>query len=236
MTRVAALAALLCALPAPAHDLITVEGAEVRLRDAAKWRAVVTSPAPPGQRAEAHYRIGVMLEELRGLLNADVATHGKVQGLPSSYLIAELERLGVPLAYAGPKRRFLSNRGHFEEALRLAPKAGFAADAALRLLQGAFYDSFEHDPLDWNLDRRALLAEIALAEGLLARFPAHAGREEIEFIAAILYTRAARSPGDRELAARYTTKAREATASFAARYPDSLRAAAMPVLQEALPR
>jgi hypothetical protein len=236
MTRIAALAALLCALPAPAHDLITAQIAEDRLRSAGKWRALITSPALSAQRAEAHYRLGVMLEELRELLNLDVATHGKVQGLPSNYLIAELDRLGVPLAYAEPKRRFLLNRRHFEEALRLAPRAAFAADAALRLLQGAFYDSFAHDPLDWDLDNRALLAEIALAEDLLARFPAHPAREEIEFIAAILYTRAARSLSDSELAARYTTKARQATGGFAARYPDSLRASAMPVLREALPR
>jgi len=232
MRRMAALAALLCALPAPAHDLITAELAERQLRNAQTWRALSASPAPPQQRAEAHYRIGVMLEELRELLNLDVATHGKVQGLPSNYLIAELERLGVPLAYAEPKRRFLSNRRHFEQALSLAPHAAFAADAGLRLLQGGFYDSFASDPLDWDLDRRALLAEIALAEDLLARFPAHPAREEIEFIAAILYTRAARSSSDRG----YTKKAREATAGFAARYPDSLRASAMPVLREALPR
>lgn len=232
MLRIAALAALLCALPAPAHDLITAELAERQLRNAQQWRSLIASPAPPLQRAEAHYRIGVMLQELRELLNLDVATHGKVQGLPSNYLIAELERLGAPLAYDEPQRRFLSNRRHFEEALRLAPRAAFAADAGLRLLQGGFYDSFASDPLDWDLDSRALLAEIALAEELLARFPAHPAREEIEFIAAILYTRAARSSSDPG----YIEKAREATAVFAARYPDSLRASAMPVLREALPR
>jgi hypothetical protein len=232
MTRIALLIALLYALPVLAHDLITGESAEERMHNAVKWRALVTSAAPPVQRAEAHYNIGVMLEEVREFLNLDIAAHGKVQGLPSHYLIAELERLGVPLAYEESKRRFVSNRGHFERALKLAPRAAFAPDASLRILQGAFYDSFEQDPLEWKADRGALLGEIELAEGLLALFPAHRAREEIEFIAAILYTRAARSLNDRG----YTTKARDATASFAARYPDSLRTSAMAVLREALPR
>lgn len=232
MRRIVLLSALLLPLPALPHDLITAKTAEERLQNAAKWRALLTSPIPPAQRAEAHYSIGVMLEEVRELLNLDIAAHGKVQGLPSNYLVAELARLGVPLAYAESNRRFVSNRSHFEQALKLAPKATFAADAGLRLLQGAFYDSFDQDPLEWNLDRRALLAEIELAEGWLARFPDHPAREDIEFIAAILYTRAARSLNDRG----YTTKARAATAAFAARYPDSLRASAMAVLREALPR
>lgn len=232
MTRLALLFALLCALPALAHDLITAESAEARLRNAVKWRALATSAAPSLQRAEAHYNMGLMLEEVRELLNLDIAAHGKVQGLPSNYLIAELERVGLPLAYGETKRRFLSNRRHFEQALQLAPRAAFAADASLRLVQGAFYDSFDQDPLEWNLDRRALLAEIELAEGWLASFPADPAREEIEFIAAILYTRAARHLND----GGYITKARDATASFAARYPDSLRTSAMAVLREALPR
>ena len=35
-----------------------------------------------------------MLDEIRELLNRDVATHGKVQGLASNYLVAELAQLG----------------------------------------------------------------------------------------------------------------------------------------------
>lgn len=232
MRLAVALAALACALPLRAHDLLTAEAVERYLRDAEKWRSSATAVAPPAQRAEALYRIGVMLDEVRDLLNADLAAHGKVQGLPSSYLIAELSRLGIPLARAAAEGRFLANRHYFEQALKLAPGAALAADAGLRLLQAGFYESFEQDPLDWRGDRRDLAAQIALAEGLLGRAPAHAQREEIDFIAAILYTRAARMAGPDP--GPYTAKAREATAAFAARYPDSLRAAAMPMLREAL--
>ena len=236
MRAAAALAALLCSLPVQAHDLITAEVAERYLEQAKTWRARAAVPAPSAQRADAHYRLGVMLDEVRDLLNLDIATHGKVQGLASEFLVAELERQGAPLAHADSRRRYLSNGRHFEEALKLAPHAAFAADAGFRLLRGRFYDSFDRDPLDWRSDSRALPTEIALAEDLVARFPAHAAREEIEFIAVILYTRAARSLPDRKLAARYAAKARSAITDFASRYPSSLRAAAMPVLREAIPQ
>jgi hypothetical protein len=233
MKAAAALAALLCAassLQVQAHDLITAESAERYLADAGRWRAAAAA-ASPAERAAAHYRLGVMLEEIRVLLNQDLAAHGKVQGLPSNYLIEELARRGAPLP-AG-KRGFMFNPMHFEQALKLAPRGAFAADARFRLLQGSFYDSFEQDPLDWHAGSRALPAQIALAEDLLARHADHPAREEIEFIAAILYTRAARQPG---VAPLYTTKARQALAEFAARYPTSLRAAAIPVLREAIPQ
>lgn len=232
MRLAAGLAVLVCALPLRAHDLLTAEAVERHLRDARQWRASAEGTPAPAQRAKALYQIGVMLDEVSGLLNADLAAHGKVQGLPSTYLIQELSRLGMPLARAPGEGRFLSNRRYFEAALELAPGGAHAADAGLRLLQAGFYESFEQDPLDWRADRCDLAAQIALAESLLERYPAHAEREDIEFIAAILYTRAARLP---QGAARYAQRARAATEAFEARYPASLRAAAMPVLREALP-
>lgn len=234
MRLAAALAAIACSLPLHAHDLLTADAVERYLRDAQQWRSDAAAGAPPARRAEALYRIGLMLDEVRDLLNADLAAHGKVQGLPSGYLVAELSRLGMPLARAAAEGRFLSNRRYFEEALALAPDAALAADAGLRLLQAGFYESFEQDPLDWRGDRRELAAQIALAEGLLQSVPAPAQREEIDFIAAILYTRAARMPW-RDAATRYAAKARRASGDFLARYPDSMRAAAISVLREALP-
>lgn len=205
-----------------AHDLITAESAARYLQEADKWRSAA-------QHAEAHYRLGMMLDEIRTLLNQDLAAHGKVQGLPSNYLIEELARRGTPLPRG--KRGFVFDPAHFEKALRLAPHGTFAADAGFRLLQGSFYDSFEQDPLDWRGEGRPLPAQIALAEELLARHAGHPAREEIEFIAAILYTRAARQP---QFSSLYTDKARQALEGFAARYPASLRAAAVPVLREAI--
>lgn len=217
MRAAAAFAALLAAAPLQAHDLITAAAAERYLQDADQWLA-----AP--RRAEARYRLGAMLEEIRLLLNQDIAVHGKVQGLPSNYLVEELARRGAPLRYSDAKRQFLFIDTYFADAARLDPGH---ADARFRLLQGGFQDSYEHDPLVWHGDN--LPAQIALAEELLARHPAHERREETEFIAAILYTRAARSG-----TAGYAAKARQAIAAFESRYPGSLRAAAMPVLRAAL--
>jgi hypothetical protein len=217
MRIAAAIAALACAAPLQAHDLITAEAATRYLQDADKWRA-----AP--QHAEAQYRLGVLLDEIRVLLNQDIATHGKVQGLPSNYVVEELARRGTPLRYSQVKRQYLFIETYFAEAARLDPAH---ADARFRLLQGGFQDSFDHDPLVWHGD--GLAAHIALAEELLARHPAHERREETEFIAAILYTRAARGG-----TAAYAAKARQAIAAFESRYPGSLRAVAMPVLREAI--
>lgn len=225
------LAALLGSLGAHAHDPISAEAAERYLRQERQWREA-TVFAPIARRAEAHYRLGVMLDEVRDALDAELAAHGKVQGLPAKFLLQELASRGTTLARAQAGQRYLSGGDHFARALELAPRAPFAADAGLRLLRARYYDSYEQDPLDWRIDERALSAQIRLAGDLLARSPGDAAREEIEFIAAILYTRAARLP---QGADRYAPLARAATEAFAARYPASLRAAAMPVLRAALP-
>ena len=217
MRLAAVLGALLAAAPLAAHDLITPEAATRYLQDADKWLAAQ-------RRADAQYRLGAMLDEIRVLLNQDIAAHGKVQGLPSSYLVEELARRGAPLHYSQLKRRYVFIETYFAEALRLDPGH---AEARFRLLQGGFQESYDEDPLAWHGD--ALASHIALAEELLALHPAHERREETEFIAAILYTRAARAGS-----AAYAAKAREAIAAFEQRYPGSLRAAAMPVLREAI--
>jgi hypothetical protein len=226
-----ALAMLVCSLGAHAHDPISAEAAEGYLQKERELRKEMIF-APTARRAEAHYQLGVMLDEVRDVLNAELATHGKVQGLPAKFLLQELQSRGITLPRDKAGLQYRGAGDHFARALELAPRAPFAADAGLRLLQARFHDSYEQDPLDWNIDERALAAQIQLAEDLLARFPGHAAREEIEFIAAILYTRAARLPKGAE---RYAPRARAATEAFAARYPASLRAAAMPVLREALP-
>jgi hypothetical protein len=217
MRLAAALGALIAAAPLAAHDLITAEAATRCLQDADRWLA-----AP--RQADARYRLGAMLEEIRVLLNQDIAAHGKVQGLPSNYLVEELARRGAPLHYSQVRRRYIFIDTWFAEALRLDPRH---ADAGFRLLQGRFQESYDEDPLVWHGD--GLASEIALAEDLLAREPTHERREEIEFIAAILYTRAARAGS-----AAYAAKARQAIAEFEQRYPGSLRTAAMPVLREAI--
>ncbi|HWQ40295.1 MAG TPA: hypothetical protein VNM24_17085 [Burkholderiales bacterium] len=215
------------------HDLITAEAAQRYLTSAVRLRQLVASSAPGEQRAEASYRLGVMLDEIRELLNRDLAAHGEVQGLPSNYLVSELARAGTPLEYSSRKKRYLANIRYFDEALRLAPDGPLAADAKFRLIQGVFYDSFEADPLasgeSWETQR----AQIDLAESLRGAGLPQEQREELDFILVVRYVRAAGTAPD-GLVRSYAQKARTALASFGQRYPGSLRAAAIPVLLDAL--
>ena len=86
------------AAPAPAHDLITGEAAERYLAQAVEQLARLDARQPTAQRAQANYALGRMLDEIRDLLNRDLATHGRVQGLPTQRLIVELDARGLRLS------------------------------------------------------------------------------------------------------------------------------------------
>jgi hypothetical protein len=231
-------ACLVASLPlcATAHDLITAQSAQTYLAAVSASQKTIASKEPAAKRALAHFELGETLEEIRELLNRDLAAHGKVQGLPSNYLLAELQRQGAPLAWSEKRRRFSANTRSFEEALALAPRGPHATDAGLRLLLARFYDSFESDPLAADESWAQLAGQIALAEGLAAGdLPAEA-REEVEFIGAILHARASLRAPDAGARRSHGTRGRQAIAAFEARYPDSLRRALMPLLREALDR
>jgi hypothetical protein len=230
-------AAVTCSSVTSAHDLITAEAAERYLAQASENRKIIRSKAHAAQRAQAHYALGSMLDEIRDLLNRDIATHGKVQGLPSEYLVAELTAGGTPLATVPGTVRFPANLDYYRESLRLAPDGPSAADASLRLLQGHFYDSFSDDPLAPHAQTWAQLQQqIRVGERFLQRYPAHPGREEAEFIVAVHYLQAARAAPDAGERARYAQRARDALSAFQQRYPDSMRVSAVDVLLEQTPR
>lgn len=224
---------LLASALASAHDLITAEAAERYVATAGQHGKVIRSGAPAAQRAEAHYALGAMLDEIRDLLNRDIATHGKVQGLPSEYVVAALAAGGTPLVMAPGGARFAANLDHYRESLRLAPTGRSAADASVRLLQGWFYDSFDDDPLSPRAQTWAQLQQqIRVGEQFLLRYPAHAGREEIEFIVAVHYLQGARTAPTAAERTRHAQRARDALAAFRQRYPNSMRVAAVEVLLE----
>jgi hypothetical protein len=229
--------ALLAGGPGRAHDLITAEAAERYLAQAQDNHRIIESRAPALQRAQAHYALGAMLDEIRDLLNRDIATHGKVQGLPSEYLVAALAASGTPLATRPGSAGFPANLEHYRESLRLAPQGASAGDAAFRLLQGFFYDSFTDDPLAPHAQTPAQLRQqIELCERFLQRHPAHPGREEAEFILAVHYLQAARSATEAGTRTRQAQRARDALLEFRERYPESMRVAAVDVLLEQVPK
>ena len=168
---------LWCAGIAQAHDLITSESAERYLAQAQQRLEVLHSRQPPAQRAESAFALGRMLDEIRDLLNRDVAAHGRIQGLSTEYLVRELKRKGLTLELSPALGRFPANVSWYREALRIAPEGAHTNDAMFGILQGEFYDSFDADPLQaraqpWS----GLQDQIALGEQLIKRAPAHPRR------------------------------------------------------------
>jgi hypothetical protein len=133
-------ACLVASLPldATAHDLITAASAQTYLAAVAEAQKTIASQEPAARRALAQLDLGKTLDEIRELLNRDLGAHGKVQGLPSNYLVAELQRQGAPLAWSEKRRRYGANTQYFERSLALASHGPHATDAGLRLLLGRF--------------------------------------------------------------------------------------------------
>lgn len=225
---------LTLASSANAHDLITAEAAERYLESASRWHEQSVSAPVVTTRAEAHVRTGAMLDEIRELLNRDLAIHGKVQGLASNYLVSELKRLGTPLAYSEKRGYFLANSTHYRTALELGLTEPLVGEAQLRLLRGDFYDSFDFDPLQSTQTWGQLREQLALAEDLVAKTVTEPDREEVRFIAAFVYARAAKSAPDAKTAGDFRNKALASALEFESQYPDSMRSAAMPVVRDAL--
>ena len=206
------------------------------LAEAAQSLAVVQSREPAPRRAEANVALGRMLDEIRELLNRDLATHGQVQGLPSNLLLKELKARGAPLDFSAAQGRFLASVEYYRAALRLSPDATTACEATLRWMRGYFYDSFEDDPLEpRNQSWDELKDQIALGERYVRRCPEHPEMEEGKFILLVHYVQAACSTSDAAMRAHYVTRGRDAATEFRGHYPDSLRAAAIPVLLDKLP-
>ncbi len=223
------------ALQATAHDLITAESAQGYLVRQGQLGKAIQGKGDPQQRARALVALGTMLDEIRELFNRDIEAHGKVQGLPSNFLMNELRVRGSPLEWSAARNRFLANLRYYGEALELRPEPEIAADASFRLLQGWFYDSFTEDPLAPTAETPTQLArQIRLGERYLAQHPRHAGTEEATFILAVHYMQAAVS-GEREQRSEYARKARALSAAYTARYPENMRAATLAALLERVP-
>jgi hypothetical protein len=230
------LAAVLCCAPvARGHDLITSELAERYLVQVQYRLDVLHSQQPVPQRAWAATHLGRTLDEIHDLLNRDLAEHGRIQGLPTEYLMRELKAKGLSLEVSPTLGRFPANVSWYREALRLSPDGPHAGEASFGWLKGDFYDSFDTDPLRARHQSWADLQEqIALGERTIKLQPAYPEIEEAKFILAVLYTRAARIAPDRRAREQYADRARASIAEFQSRYAESLRAAALPLLLQAL--
>lgn len=217
-----------------AHDLITAEAAERYLDKAVLWREQILSADSAQDRGSAHVRTGMMLDDIREMLNRDLAVHGKVQGLASSYLVEELKRVGAPLAYSETRRMFLANTSHYRAAIALNLTGTLGREARMRLLRGDFYDSFDFDPLQATQTWVQVQEQIALANDLVDSITTEPNREEVHFIATFVYARAAKLAPDANVRTDYREKALALAQAFERQYRDGMRSAAMPVVREAL--
>lgn len=230
-----ALGTALLLSPVAAHDLITAESAEHFLAQIRHEQDVLGSQSPPQARAQASVALGKLLDEIRDLLNRDIASHGQPQGLATLYLIQALHGQGIDLQRSPRLGRYPANLAFYRSALQLDPHGPASAEARLQLLRGHFYDSFEQDPLRPREQSWPQLREqIEHAQALLQQTLPEPGREEAHFILAVHYLQAAATAGQAAVRSAYAQRARTAIAQFKARYPDSLRVAALDVLDETL--
>lgn len=223
------LALLWCALGVQAHDAIGAQARGVYLAKLQEWHRSAQSAAPASVRAAAHFQIGLTLDEIRELLNQDIASHGKPQGLETALLIEQLNALPHKLAYSARLRLFAANLAPYREALALDPLGEFADRARFMILKGHFYDSFTDDPLRPPAQtREELLAMIVLGEALHRARPSGVDPEETAFILAMHYlqARVSRALAADKAGARFGELVRE----FRQRHPRSLKLATLEAL------
>jgi len=70
-----------------------------------------------------------MLDDIRDLLNRDLAAHGRVQGLPTEYLVRSLSAKGLTLEVSQSLGRFPANVSWYRESLRVNPDSPHASEA-----------------------------------------------------------------------------------------------------------
>lgn len=223
-------AALVCA-----HDLITADALESYVERAQTYVSVIKNEKSSAvQRATHQLDLALMQDEIKELLNRDLAMHGKVQGLPSNALIERFRAAGAPLPWSTKLGRFAAPLERYEAYVQDAQAGPRLNEALFGALSGYFYESFREDPLDpISVDGKALGVHIARVEQFMKSFPQDKNLEETRFIAAILHLRAARSGANAQQSG---ARAKELLHAFRRDYPDSMRAAAVPVLLEAIPK
>jgi hypothetical protein len=217
-----------------AHELITPEAADRYIGQANRYSGILRSREPAPIRADAALALAKMLDEIKELLNRDLASHGRVQGLPSQMLGDRLKQSGHPMVWLDALGRFGAPVDLYKTAFELDPKGRRSNEALVGYLFGSFYDGFREDPLKpIQSDGANLIPLIETGERLTRDYPREPFIEETRFITAILLIRAARAGvGDRRIR---SARARELMAQFQRDYPDSLRSAAIPVFLDALP-
>lgn len=223
---------LLLALSLPAvhaHDAISADARKAYLARLDELHRTAQSSAPAAARAVALIETGRVLDEIRTLLNEDIISHGKTQGLETSVLVSQLNASVHKLQLSPHTRLYVADLVPYREALRLDPRGKLSVLARYMLLKNHFYDSFNDHPLKpFDQSAEQLKQQIELGESLLsARDPA-VDSEEVHFILAMHYLQAQASGA----LPKARTQARVAALQkvFRTRWPTSLKLATLDAL------
>ena len=230
LTALMVLTVLLGAMPTPvlSHDAISTEArkAYVAKLDELQRGAASGSAA---SRAVALLETGKLLDEIRSLLNEDITSHGKIQGLETTMLVNQLNATPYKLQQSPQTRLILADLRPWREALTLEPKGAHAALARYRVLKNHFYDSFVDNPLKpIQQSKEMLLDMIGFGEGLLTAKQAEVDSEEVHFILAIHYLQAAESGAVPK--AKCQQRVQDLVRKFRSSWPNSLKLATLDAL------
>lgn len=198
----------LAAQPAAAHDQITAESRQTfvvrtvdlhaRLATTPAGAAAGPLPSSPDETARAvraglHLSLGLLVDEIRGLLNEDIRSHGRTQGLETMLLIRQLAQSPEPLRRNEASGLYAAAVHHFRQALSLGLPPSLTAQARYRLVRALFYDSFTTDPL--STDRVSASDALELLQhgrALLQGGHPEVDAEDVLFVLGVGYLRAAR--------------------------------------------
>lgn len=222
---------LMAALLSPsarAHDAISSEARKTYLTKLDELQRA-TAAGPAAARAQAQIAIGKLLDELRGLLNEDIVSHGKIQGLETTMLVSQLNTTPYQLQQSAQTRLILADLRPWREALALEPRGAQAPMVRYRLLKNHFYDSFVDHPLKPLQQSKATLLEmIGFGESLLTAKHPEVDSEEVHFILAIHYLQALDNGALPK--AKCQQRIKEIVRKFQSSWPASLKLATLEAL------
>ena len=225
----AALVSLVLApVPAFSHDAISSEARKAYMSRLDELQRSAASGSAAA-RAAALVDTGKLLDEIRGLLNEDIISHGKIQGLETTMLVSQLNATPYKLQQSSQTRLILADLRPWRDALALEPKGANASLARYRVLKNHFYDSFVDNPLKPVQQSKETLVEmIGFGEALLNAKHPEVESEEVHFILAIHYLQAAESGALPR--AKCQQRVQELIRKFRSSWPNSLKLATLDAL------
>ena len=214
--------------PALAHDAISSEARKAYVAKLEELQRSSTSGAAAA-RAAAMMETGKLLDEIRGLLNEDIVSHGKIQGLETTMLVSQLNATPFKLQQSPQTHLILADLRPYRDALALDPRGRQAPLARYRLLKNHFYDSFVDNPLKpLQQGKDTLLEMIGFGESLLGVQDTAIDSEEVHFILAIHYLQASGSGALPK--PKCQSRVAELLKKFRSKWPDSLKLATLEAL------